>query len=574
MSELIAGYEIHPAASRLPLMPEADLRAMAEDIKARGLDRPVVTFRGQVIDGRNRLLACQLAGIEPAVQEWDCRGASVVKYVIAANLHRRHLNESQKAMLAADLLPMFEAEARERQRASLKQGDEVPSAPRGANGEKGKAAELAAAEVGAAPRSVERAKAVAKHAPELAEQVREGKTTLKQAEKQLRRAEQIKQVKKYRPPEGQFPVIVADPPWPYEDELDGSDAARGGLPYPAQTLDDICANPPPAAADCILWLWVTNAHLVDGSANQVLDAWGFTPKTLLTWVKDRMGAGRWLRGVTEHVILAVKGKPVVSLKNETTAFDAPVGRHSEKPGTFYAMVQRLCPARPLLELNARAPRHGWVTSGAESSEETGHEGDRSQGAVPHDSREEALGRKSSRKGARAVSGGQTGVRGVRPAGHPSGRAHGVAGGRKSDLLEVGPGSVPTRCLGFEGREDPCDGPPSKKGRCPTCTTRHAWNEKRKREGGGLIAWKDARAGLSEIVTLGPREARSDVVARGKGRSGRKYEVWKSSARKNGGGHGWRTSTAGGAGPDMTIEDAKASCENFEASLKPKKGGKR
>jgi N6-adenosine-specific RNA methylase IME4 len=60
----------------------------------------------------------------------------------------------------------------------------------------------------------------------------------------------------------------------------------------------------------------TNHHMRE--AFGVLDAWGFEQKTILTWAKDKMGMGDWLRGKTEHCLLAVRGKPVVELKNQTT----------------------------------------------------------------------------------------------------------------------------------------------------------------------------------------------------------------------------------------------------------------
>lgn len=362
--ERIAGFEIHPAASAFPLMPEAELEQLAKDIATRGQDLPIVLHQGQVLDGRNRLLACERAGVPPKTVEWDGRGGSPTAFAVGANIHRRHLTESQRAMLAAELLPLFEGEAKERQRAAGGDRRSVTAQGRGANGE-GTAAAQAASAVGSAERSVQRAKAVAKQAPKLAEQVKQGEVTLKQAEKQIRTREQLKQVKAYRPPQGKFPVIACDPPWPFEDELEG-DGARGGLPYPPMTLEEICAFPVPADKDCILFLWVTNAHLVDGSALRVLQAWGFEPKTLITWVKDRMGVGRWVRNITEHVVVAVKGKPTVTLKNQTTAISAPRRAHSEKPAEAFELFESLCPAEPKLELWARAERAGWVTSGAEA----------------------------------------------------------------------------------------------------------------------------------------------------------------------------------------------------------------
>ena len=115
------------------------------------------------------------------------------------------------------------------------------------------------------------------------------------------------------------------------------------------SLDAIKAMPVQALAhadDCILWLWTINAYLRE--AFDVVDAWGFTYKTTLTWAKNKMGRGDWLRGQTEHCLMAVRGKPVVHITNQTTLLHASVGRHSEKPDAFYVLVEELCPGAALL----------------------------------------------------------------------------------------------------------------------------------------------------------------------------------------------------------------------------------
>lgn len=163
---------------------------------------------------------------------------------------------------------------------------------------------------------------------------------------------------------GRFHVIVSDPPWNYEKRA-GDVTHRADLPYPGMPTDDVCALPvgDHAEEDCILWLWTTNAFMRD--AFRVLDAWGFQEKTILTWAKDRMGTGDWLRGQTEHCIMAVRGKPIVQLHNETTLLRGPLREHSRKPDEFYALVERLCPGTKL-EMFAREARPGWAAWGAES----------------------------------------------------------------------------------------------------------------------------------------------------------------------------------------------------------------
>jgi ParB-like chromosome segregation protein Spo0J len=106
----------HPATNLFPLMNQEDLGAMAEDIRKNGLLHPVIiTADGLVLDGRNRLKACELANVEPRFEAWEPNGATPTAWVIATNLHRRHLTASQRSAVAAEALPLLAAEAKERQ---------------------------------------------------------------------------------------------------------------------------------------------------------------------------------------------------------------------------------------------------------------------------------------------------------------------------------------------------------------------------------------------------------------------------------------------------------------------------
>jgi len=83
---------------------------------------------------------------------------------------------------------------------------------------------------------------------------------------------------------------------------------------------------------------------------------------ILTWAKDRIGLGDWLRGQTEHALMAVRGSPRVVLTNQSTLLPAPMGRHSEKPEAFYSLIESLCPAPVYLELirTQGTARLAWV----------------------------------------------------------------------------------------------------------------------------------------------------------------------------------------------------------------------
>jgi N6-adenosine-specific RNA methylase IME4 len=173
--------------------------------------------------------------------------------------------------------------------------------------------------------------------------------------RRLKIARQAELIRKEPPPlpgNGPYRVIVADPPWPYEERQEDP-SKRGVSPYPTSSIAEICDTPVASIAhqDSILWLWVTNYYMRHGF--EVLDAWGFRPKTILTWAKQHFGNGDWLRGQTEHCILAVRGKPIVTLTNQTTLLHAPKRAHSQKPVEFYDLVELLCPAPRHADLFSR-----------------------------------------------------------------------------------------------------------------------------------------------------------------------------------------------------------------------------
>lgn len=93
----------HPACAIFPLLEGDDLARLADDIATNGLLEAVVVHGDLVLDGRNRLAACELARVDPELREWEGDEADIVPWIVSRNLHRRHLNTSQRAMVAAKL---------------------------------------------------------------------------------------------------------------------------------------------------------------------------------------------------------------------------------------------------------------------------------------------------------------------------------------------------------------------------------------------------------------------------------------------------------------------------------------
>jgi N6-adenosine-specific RNA methylase IME4 len=166
-------------------------------------------------------------------------------------------------------------------------------------------------------------------------------------------------------PDGRFDVIAIDDPWPYEKRKEDT-TQRGQTDYPTMTIEQICAVPVADRANenCILWMWTTNAHILT-AAPRVLAARGFSPVTMLTWDKGRIGTGDWLRGQTEHCILAIRGNPIVQLTNQSTIIHEAPREPGRKPEKFYKLVEDLCPGTKL-EMFSRTPREGWATWGGEA----------------------------------------------------------------------------------------------------------------------------------------------------------------------------------------------------------------
>src|SRR5262249_48344827 len=102
--------KFHPLANIFPLMEGEEFDALVADIKANGQREPIILYEGKILDGRNRYRACLEAGREPRTEEHFTKthNCSVSRdpagYVIARNIHRRHLTTEQKHELIAKLI--------------------------------------------------------------------------------------------------------------------------------------------------------------------------------------------------------------------------------------------------------------------------------------------------------------------------------------------------------------------------------------------------------------------------------------------------------------------------------------
>ena len=140
------------------------------------------------------------------------------------------------------------------------------------------------------------------------------------------------------PAEGKYRTLIIDPPW---DHGALSLAGRGKPQYAVMSLDELAAlDVGERWADdiCHLYLWSTNNFLP--CAVELMARWGFDYKTVLTWCKPRFGLGSYFRSSTEQCLFGIRGTENTRTTDIPTHFEAPIGRHSEKPEVFYEIARR------------------------------------------------------------------------------------------------------------------------------------------------------------------------------------------------------------------------------------------
>lgn len=381
----------HEYANLFPMLQGEALEALKQDILEHGVREPIVFLDGAILDGRNRYMCARDLGIEYPRLEFD--GANPLAYVISHNLHRRHLTESQRSMVAAKLAKLAHGGDRISEQAAS-----LPIAPTQAQ-----AAEL----LNVAERSVRTAKKVERQgSPELIEAVEQGKVSVSaaadvaelseleqveivakgereilEAAKQIRaekakarrveRLDNLAEIAKGNTgldTSTSYPVIYADPPWRYENPPIGASNRSIENHYPTMTLEEICNMPVSELAtdDAILYLWATAPKLQE--CFEVVKAWGFEYRTNLVWDKEKIGMGYHARNQHEILLVCKRGQipPPEAGTQPSSVHREARGKHSAKPHFYYEMIEAAYPQLPKIELFCRSPRKGWSVWGNQS----------------------------------------------------------------------------------------------------------------------------------------------------------------------------------------------------------------
>jgi hypothetical protein len=195
--------EHHPIANIWPMMGEEQYQELKSDIEQNGCINKIWLYEGKILDGRNRYKACQELNQHFSFLEY--KGDEPIQFAISLNMKRRHLTSAQKAALAVKIEPMFAAESKKRQQAAG--GNHNPEGRnqhteeelrtvnkkiyQPTNNEPKKRKEQALQQAAKALNTnhvyVSQAKKIEKESPETFELLLEGKVSMKDASKEIRK---------------------------------------------------------------------------------------------------------------------------------------------------------------------------------------------------------------------------------------------------------------------------------------------------------------------------------------------------------------------------------------------------
>jgi len=369
-SVAVTEYLPHPAADLFPMLDEARLEQLAEDIAEHGQREPIRLYRGTILDGRNRYAACRIAGVKPKFEQAD-DAIDPWAYVWSLNGERRDLTAERRYLIWKRVNEYSEEWQAEQKRiqdeANRKRSETQKHIPKKEASERlptnsGQRSVTASAKATASKTNrgaVERMDKLDRDRPDLAEKVIAGEMKPAKAVREMQRGEIAKRLeevaeREVEAPTGLYDVIVIDPPWPMEKIERDERPNQVHFDYPVMSESELAGLHIPADRDCHVWLWTT--HKFMPMAYRLLDAWGLNYVCAFVWHKP---GGFQPVGLPqfncEFALYARKGAPkFLDTKALPVCFNAPRGAHSEKPEEFYDMVRRVTGGRRLDMFNRRA----------------------------------------------------------------------------------------------------------------------------------------------------------------------------------------------------------------------------
>lgn len=383
----------HPLAGLFPMLPEAEIAELADDICTYGQRMPIMVLDGQVLDGRNRLAACKFAEIEPSFELYE--GDDPLAFVLSHNLQRRHLTSSQRAMVAAQIVDWEtginqhtagSANLQTREAARRLSISERAVAAAKRIHDRGSAELVAAIHDGRVSVHAGEAISELEHAAQ-AEVLRAEEREIKRRAKEIRARQQrerhavrlahMDMVAEKGAPTAPatlgrvYPVYYFDAPWKFgvRSEETGREKSAENH-YPTLSTDEIVALLRPligGSNPAVCFAWATNPMLLDGL--RVLAECGFAYVHHWIWDKEVAGTGYWGRDRHELLLIGRRGDVAAPLPGTQpeSVYRERKGPHSAKPVWFAEQIERLYPGIAKLELFARSARTGWDAWGFEAA---------------------------------------------------------------------------------------------------------------------------------------------------------------------------------------------------------------
>lgn len=336
----------------IPPLSKEEFEILESSIVSEGCRDNLVTWNDILIDGHNRYEICVRHGIPYNTISRDFPNREAAADWIDSNqLGRRNLTPDQMSLLRG----------RRYNRMKKAHGGQIPGSRIVQNDPSLPTADILAKQHGVSPATIKRDGAAAelleKH-PEQAAAIIRGEAKKSDVIRELKRAEVVANlediaVREVKSVEGVYDVIVLDPPWPMEKIERDVTPTQVDFDYPTMSEQEMAEIQIPAAQDCHIFVWTTHKYLP--MALRLVSVWEFKYVLTMVWHKN---GGFQPFGLPQYncefAIYARKGSPVfVDTKAFPVCFNAPRGRHSEKPEEFYELLRRVTAGRRLDMFNRR-----------------------------------------------------------------------------------------------------------------------------------------------------------------------------------------------------------------------------
>jgi N6-adenosine-specific RNA methylase IME4 len=353
----------HAVADVFPMLPEAELKRLAANIKENKQHEPIVMYENKILDGRNRYRACLLAGVTPLFENYA--GDDPVGYVISRNLMRRHMDVRERAVAAAKLATVTDGGDRRSDQDAILHLDRSQWAER----------------FGISERSIaSAAKALADGHPDLFRALDQGKISLSTAEKATTLApdeqREVANLALAGEKKAARTAIDSKAPKPGNGRtaLCGAysvvlvDLQRSFLEHSAPAADDPYPDLPlkklkdtislQAAPDSVVLAWTTPPRLAQ--TIEAVRSKGFCYRSHCVWPTDTEKTGCWFLNKHALLVLFTRGNPPEPKAPWPSLIEAPAADGSSKPDEFFQMIEESYRGLRKIELDRQGPsREGW-----------------------------------------------------------------------------------------------------------------------------------------------------------------------------------------------------------------------